>query len=243
MPPVRRPSASLIVATAALVLACVGTAPAAKKLITGQDVKNGSITGQDVKDASLTGADLKKGPIPLDKLRGKPAAGPAGATGPQGPAGAQGPTGPQGVAGTNGAPGADGDDGATGPSDAWVGVASSDTVVSATSEGTAVTVATATVGKTGPTLFIGTLTASAPATSAGTVTCLIAAPGGGTLARNATEVGFAPSGQALRATIAVQFSGTVSLAPGAFTLRCFVGANSATIQNATLTAISVGALH
>ena len=86
----------MIVAVLALVLACVGTAPAAKKLITGQDIKDASITGKDVKDASLTGADLKKASIPLEKLSGKLAAGPAGATGAAGssrPAGTDRPAG------------------------------------------------------------------------------------------------------------------------------------------------------
>ena len=224
---VRRPSAPMAVATLALLLACAGSASAAKQLITGRDIKN----------ASITGVDIKKGSVPLDKLRGTLRPGPSGATGPQGATGARGETGAKGETGAAGA------GGGTGPSDAWVGVASGDTAVSATTAGTAVTVATSTVGKSGPVLLLGTLTASAPAAAPQTVTCLIADPSGTAIGSNASEVGFAPSGQALRATIAVQAAVTVTTTPAAFTMRCYVNQVSVTIQHAVLTAISVGSLH
>ncbi|MCM0620068.1 hypothetical protein [Nocardioides bruguierae] len=61
--PRRRPSAPLVISLLALVLALVATgAPAtAARLITGQDVRNGSLTGLDVKDGSLRAADLADG--------------------------------------------------------------------------------------------------------------------------------------------------------------------------------------
>lgn len=56
--PVRRPSAGLVVAVVALVMALGGGAYAAAT-ITGNDIKNGSITGKDVKNGSVPGKKLK----------------------------------------------------------------------------------------------------------------------------------------------------------------------------------------
>ena len=141
-----------------------------------------------------------------------------------------------------GTPGADGDDGATGPigpSDAWVGVGAGPTSVSTT----VTTVATSTVSTTGPVLLLGTLTVDGSGANALATTCFIAAPGGANLGQGLSQVGNAPSGQALRATIAVQATATVSSVPAAFTLRCSTGQLTVNVQNATLTAIRVGALH
>lgn len=55
-----RPNPALAAAVAALVIATGGTAVAAK-LITGQDIKNGTVTGLDVRNGSLTRADLRAG--------------------------------------------------------------------------------------------------------------------------------------------------------------------------------------
>lgn len=92
-------------------MASSGTALAARDLITGHDVKNGSLTGADVKNGSLTGSDVKKGSIKLSDLSdgvqqmlatGTPghngAKGEQGVAGPAGSAGATGPAGPAGPA-------------------------------------------------------------------------------------------------------------------------------------------------
>lgn len=88
-----RPSAPLVIAMVALVVAVSGGgqaiadgAAAAAKLITGKQVKNGSLTLADFKASERA------------KLRG--AAGPAGPAGPKGDTGATGATGAAGAAGT-----------------------------------------------------------------------------------------------------------------------------------------------
>lgn len=130
----RRPSPSMVVATAALIVATAGGGYAASDQITGAKIKNNTVTsadlrngngvrGIDVRDNSLTGrdirglgsADIRDGAIRLRDL--SPAAraaqvagatgpqGPTGPAGPQGPAGPTGPTGPQGPVGATGAQG------------------------------------------------------------------------------------------------------------------------------------------
>jgi Collagen triple helix repeat (20 copies) len=105
---ISRPSPAIVLSIVAVVLAMSGSAFAARTLITGKDVKDGSLTGADVKNGSLSLADIGKSS--RDRLTG--AKGDKGATGPQGAAGAQGATGPQGAAGPQGPPGPHG---ATGP--------------------------------------------------------------------------------------------------------------------------------
>ncbi|WP_372734220.1 hypothetical protein [Nocardioides sp.] len=80
-------AAALVVAIFALV-ASLGGASYAKKMITGKDIKNGSITATDIKKKSLTGkqvkdkslkaADLKPGTLPYVRTLRVPAT--AGAT-------------------------------------------------------------------------------------------------------------------------------------------------------------------
>jgi hypothetical protein len=82
----RRPSPSLIVSTAALLVALGGTGYAAG-LVGSADIKDNTIKSKDVKDGGLKAIDFKAGQLP---------------------AGEQGPQGIQGVPGT---PGADGEDG------------------------------------------------------------------------------------------------------------------------------------
>ena len=86
-----RVSPAMVVAVLALFVAVGGSADAAKRLITGRDIKNASITGLDVKNKSLTAADIR------GQLRGS-----RGPVGPPGPTGAQGTQGPQGVPGIQG---------------------------------------------------------------------------------------------------------------------------------------------
>src|SRR4051794_36712417 len=84
----RRPSAAIVVAFLALFVALSGTSlghgaiSAAKQLISGKQIKNGSVTGADVRDGSLRAKDFKAGQVKA------------------GPPGAQGPAGPKGDTGT-----------------------------------------------------------------------------------------------------------------------------------------------
>jgi hypothetical protein len=99
----RRPSAAMLVAIVALLLALSGSATAAL-VVTGSSIKDGTITGQDMRNRTLGARKLTRKAI--SSLSGK-----------QGPRGAQGPQGPQGVQGAQGVPGPQG---ATGPSKTFV---------------------------------------------------------------------------------------------------------------------------
>jgi len=83
-----RPSAALVVAVIALVVACAGSATAAS-LITGKQIKNRTVAGLDIKKRTITATNISSGT--LKSLRGK-----------------TGPAGTNGVNGTNGANGKDG---------------------------------------------------------------------------------------------------------------------------------------
>jgi hypothetical protein len=90
----KRPSASMVVALIALVMAMGGSAVAAS-LITSKQIKNGTIQTADISKKAQ------------NALKGK-----TGATGPAGPAGPAGAQGPAGVAGPKGDKGDKGDTGA-----------------------------------------------------------------------------------------------------------------------------------
>lgn len=94
-----RPSPALVIAIIALVFSMAGGASAAKRLITGADIKDNSLTGADVRNGSLISADFRRGSVPK---------GPAGPSGVQGPPGVAGPAGAAGAAGAQGAPGLSG---------------------------------------------------------------------------------------------------------------------------------------
>ena len=79
---------------------------AAKRLITGAQVRDASLTGKDVKDGTLRLNDLAR--ADRAALRGTAASSSAGAAG---PAGARGPAGPAGPAGAKGDRGPKGDTG------------------------------------------------------------------------------------------------------------------------------------
>jgi hypothetical protein len=64
----RKISPSLVVSTAAVVIASAGSATAAT-LITGKQIKDGTITSRDVRNRSLTGADIKPGSLSQSALR------------------------------------------------------------------------------------------------------------------------------------------------------------------------------
>jgi hypothetical protein len=101
----RKPSASLVVAILALVMASTGTGLAASRyLIT---------SSKQVKPGSLSAANLSR--KARRSLRG--ATGQRGTTGPSGPQGAAGVVGPPGQTGAAGSPG---QTGPRGPSDAWL---------------------------------------------------------------------------------------------------------------------------
>jgi hypothetical protein len=108
-------SPAMVVACIAVVLAMTGSAFAARALITGDDIKDGSITRADLSGRtvrSLKGRRGPAGPAGQDGFVG--AQGPQGSTGPQGERGPQGPAGPLGPKGTTGDTGDVGPKGDTG---------------------------------------------------------------------------------------------------------------------------------
>lgn len=88
----RRPSASMVVAFIALLVAISGTSYAAitlpKNSVGTKQLKKNAVTSAKVKNGSLLRRDFRAGQIPA---------------GPQGPQGIQGPQGPQGARGPAGA--------------------------------------------------------------------------------------------------------------------------------------------
>lgn len=107
------PSPAMVVACIAVVLAMTGSAFAARALITGADIQNGSITRADLSRGTLRSLTGRRGPAGTDGFSG--ARGPQGDTGPAGPQGPAGPAGPQGPRGGPGDTGPEGPIGNTGP--------------------------------------------------------------------------------------------------------------------------------
>lgn len=111
----RRFSTAATVGLASLALVASATTGAvAGRLITSEDIKNGTITSADLGRGSVgwRGELKKKTRQKIKELAGQDGApgpqGPAGETGPTGPAGERGPIGPRGPQGLQGDPGADG---------------------------------------------------------------------------------------------------------------------------------------
>jgi hypothetical protein len=111
--------------TIAAFLALGGTATAAKLVITGRDVRDGSLTGKDIKNRSIGRNDLsagaRRGGIALPGPKGddgprgeRGARGERGQIGPTGEKGEAGPKGDRGPAGAAGVPGSPGLQGAAG---------------------------------------------------------------------------------------------------------------------------------
>jgi hypothetical protein len=91
-------AAALLVAAGVLALA--GTATAAKGLITGKQILNGSVTGLDLANGTVSGLDVKKKSLtPAHFKPGSLPKGPAGPQGQPGPKGEPGQQGPQGAPG------------------------------------------------------------------------------------------------------------------------------------------------
>ena len=92
-----RPSAAMIVAVVAMVLALGGTATAARILITSpSQIKNRVITGKKLKKRSITADLLARGVLVQGRAGERGAAGPKGDPGPAGPKGDPGVAGPRG---------------------------------------------------------------------------------------------------------------------------------------------------
>lgn len=100
----RRPSPALIVAIAALVVACAGTAVAAGTLITSsRQIKTGVILGSDLHRNTVNGTritDGSLGTVDFSAATRNGLIGPAGARGRRGAAGPRGVAGPRGATGT-----------------------------------------------------------------------------------------------------------------------------------------------
>jgi hypothetical protein len=115
----KRITPSMVVSITALVFSTTGSAFAAKTLIDGGDIKNGSITAADIKDHSLSSREMAEGSISLDRLSDgtqrrineKPRDGKDGVNGTNG---VDGKDGANGRNGANGKDGANGQDGAAG---------------------------------------------------------------------------------------------------------------------------------
>jgi len=93
----KRPSPSLVVSLAALVVALGGTGYAVTQLpknsVGTAQIKKNAVTGSKVKPGTLDASDFKAGAL---SAAAAGLAGTQGPTGPTGPTGAQGPTGPTG---------------------------------------------------------------------------------------------------------------------------------------------------
>ncbi len=125
----RRPSASLVVAVLAIVIATAGTASATTALITSRQIKNGTIRLVDINKKARKALHGKTGQT-----------GSVGAAGPQGVPGlpgAQGLQGAQGIQGIQGPPGVQGVAGSPGVSDYTV-VANNTVVASPVTHATVV---------------------------------------------------------------------------------------------------------
>jgi hypothetical protein len=122
----KRITPSMVVSITALVFSTTGSAFAAKTLIDGGDIRNGSITAADIKDRSLSSREMAEGSINLDRLSDgtqrrineKPRDGKDGINGTNGVNGKDGANGRNGVNGQDGATGAAGTN-ATSDSGNW----------------------------------------------------------------------------------------------------------------------------
>lgn len=97
MRPALKITPSIVLATAAVVIASGGSAYAATK-IGSAEIRNNSIRGLDIKDNTVRGRDITNGTLrPKDFAPGTLRTGPRGTTGPRGATGMTGPQGPAGA--------------------------------------------------------------------------------------------------------------------------------------------------
>ena len=145
-------SPAMFVAFIAVVLAMTGSAFAARSIITGADIKDGSISRADLSSRTAKSLKGKRGPAgPAGRDGSVGLAGPQGSTGPEGPrgpVGPAGPAGPRGTTGDTGARGARGDQGLPG-TDGAVG----QSLIFATADGPTNAGAALLLASTGPTDF------------------------------------------------------------------------------------------
>lgn len=106
----RWPTASMILAGAALFIVLGGSAVAATSLIRAGDIAPGAVTGRAIRNGAVAPRDLSAGSLAL--LEG--GQGVAGSAGSAGTAGTPGANGAEGAKGSNGANGANGPNGANG---------------------------------------------------------------------------------------------------------------------------------
>jgi hypothetical protein len=120
----RRPSGKAALVAGALTLTLVvgaGSGAVAGRLITSQDIQDGTIHARDLADNSVKNRNIGRGQVNWWKSLSVPTKRKitglvqAGARGPAGPQGEQGPAGPVGPAGPAGPAGSDGSRGPTGP--------------------------------------------------------------------------------------------------------------------------------
>lgn len=108
-------SPAMVVACIAVILTMTGSAFAARALITGADIQDGSISRADLSGRTVKSLKGKRGPAgPAGRDGFVGAQGPQGSTGPEGSRGPAGPAGPQGQKGTTGDTGARGAQGIQG---------------------------------------------------------------------------------------------------------------------------------
>ena len=92
----QRPSASIVVAVLAVVIASAGSATAAG-LITSSQIKNNTISSADIHDGTIRSVDVRNNSLVVDDFKtGQIPEGPRGATGATGPGGAPGAPGRDG---------------------------------------------------------------------------------------------------------------------------------------------------
>ena len=247
MSPLRRPSAGLVVAIVAVVLACAGSATAGS-LISSKQIKNNSIKSADIKNRSIKAVDLAR------SVSRKT----AGTPGTAGTAGTPGTPGVPGAAGAAGAPGPKGDTGGRGPSNAEMVHRTSafdldDTSVCPSPGGglglcpAVPRGATMTVGE-GSYVVFGKLLLSIGDDKSASVRCTLETPGEEDIAYVRLSDHDAVSGQAtgdVKETIVplqTAFSGPAGSKISLTCIETGIDSENVTAEEVKLTAIQVGAL-
>jgi hypothetical protein len=98
---VRRPSPSVLIAIAAVVIASASSAVAATLISSSSQIEDNVILSRDIHDNTLRGQDVQNGTLGAEELTSgarESLRGPKGVTGAQGPRGLRGRVGPEGSA-------------------------------------------------------------------------------------------------------------------------------------------------